>query len=104
MMRFLAYVVSSVASGKSDNLKFSYTSARIVPVTSNSCAGDAFLIPTLPVSSTKRDGFVSSPTWKNGLLIALPLISNLIASIPSSEVDVTLFEKLTGPLNSDGKF
>ena len=62
-------------------------------------------IPTFLLSLlTINDGFVSSPTWKNGLLIALPLISNLIASIPSSEVDVTLFEKLTGPLNSDGKF
>ena len=53
---------------------------------------------------TINDGFVSSPTWKNGLLIALPLMSNLSASIPSNEVYVTLFEKLTGPLNSDGKF
>ena len=106
IIRFLAYVGSSVSSGKSVSLKFSYTSARTVPLISSSYEGVAVRIPTFCVALlTKRDGLVSSPTWNNGLFNALPLTNNLIASIPSSaSVEVTLFVKFTGPLNSDGKF
>ena len=99
-------VASSVASGKSLSLKFSYTFARIVPFTSSSYAGLNCLIPTFWVALlTIRDGLASSPTWKKGLSIAFPFTKNFIASIPSTaSVDVIFFVKLTGPLNSDGKF
>ena len=102
--RFLPNVFSSSTPiGKSSNSNASYAFARIVPFTSKSNLGSAVLIPTFWVDSlTTNDGLVSFPTWKNGFWRRVPFSINLIAKIPSGEVDVILFVKLTGPLNSDG--
>ena len=63
------------------------------------------MIPTNCVALlTIKEGLASGPTWKNGSFTDVPFRINLIASIPSTEVDVILLIKLTGPLNSDGRF